>query len=114
MELFERRLAIFDATWQELSNLIQGSSIQITNPIFNNLFPQAEFLFGHDIRAYMQYISKKTGELWVITESSKANSNIIRSDDIQPRLEIMKWFYEQAANGCKDKFSEYLDFSKWR
>jgi hypothetical protein len=64
LDLFEKRYAIFVATWTEISQAIQTPEVRMTNPEFTNLLPKAQFLFGPEIREYMSEVSSKIGELW--------------------------------------------------
>lgn len=114
LDLFERRYKIFEATWSELSNAIQNESVQMSNSSFTNLFPSAEFLFGKEIRAYMEEISKKCTDLWTIQQKTRANQNIVPQDLINKQTDLLNWFVKQASEDCRGRFGPYLDFSKWR
>lgn len=114
LDLFERRYKIFETTWAELSSAVQNESVQISNPSFTNLFPSAEFLFGREIRAYMEEISKKCTNLWTIQQRTRANQNIVPQDLINEQTDLLNWFAKQASEGCCSRFGTYLNFSTWR
>ncbi|WP_152528785.1 hypothetical protein [Rhodoferax saidenbachensis] len=114
LDLFERRYKLFEATWHELSQAVQREHIAISNPEFTNLFPSAQFLFGMEIRDYMDEISKNCTKLWLIQERTRANQNIVPQELITAQTDLLKWFAKQAMEDCRARFGPYLDFSKWK
>lgn len=114
LDLFDRRYKIFEATWSELSNAVQNESAQMSNSSFTNLFPTAEFLFGKEIRAYMQEVSKNCTNLWMIQQKTRTNQNIVPQNLINDQTDLTNWFFKQASDDCRGRFGPYLDFSKWR
>ena len=114
LDLFDRRYAIFEATWTELSQSIQTQNVRITNPAFTNLLPKAQFLFGPEIRDYMLEVSNQIGQLWVIQQKVKANNNIIPQDMISKDQDLTKWLADHAMTECRARFAPYLDFRNWR
>lgn len=113
LDLFDKRYKIFEATWTELSQAIQRGPVGVSNPNFTNLLPQAQFLFGLEIRNYMSEIASKTTELWMIQKKIEANQNILPPDLSQRNTELMEWFSKHAIDECRARFGPYLDFSKW-
>lgn len=113
LDLFERRYAIFEATWGFLSAAITVGPAGVASPNFTNLIPQARFLFGDDIATYMDEASSKMSRLWLLHETLRMNSRGFTAKEITENVELGKWFSEQASTGCKAKFGKYLDFSKW-
>jgi hypothetical protein len=114
LDLFEKRYKIFEATWSELSLAIQKGPEGPSNPNFTNLFPQAQFLFGSEIREYMLEISINITKLWVIRQQTKASGNIMSTENTQTELELSSWFEVHAKDECRSRFGRYLDFSNWR
>lgn len=114
LDLFEKRYAVFEATWTELSQAMQVQEVRITNPNFTNLFPKAQFLFGPEIRDYMLEISNKISELWVVQRKTKANNQIVPPDLIGKDVEILTWMSDHAMTECRARFGPYLDFKNWR
>lgn len=115
LDLFDQRLAIFEATWSFLSKVVNGGELDLRDGgEFTNLLPKAQFLFGLEIREYMSEASSRRGDLWVIQEEWKADRSPKEQKQIDQRRELMNWFGEQASSGCRAKFSPYLDFSQWR
>lgn len=112
--LFEKRYAVFEATWGELSEIGQFDPKKVlhpSNPSFTKLFPQASFLFGPDIEKYLKDISSKRIKLSVICAKTKDSESIMSADETN---ELMSWFDEQAKNGVQQVFAPYLDFKSWK
>jgi len=114
LDLFEKRYAIFMETWTFLSAIVREGPGKTALPTFGNIIPQARFLFGSEIEAYMREASDKQTEFWFIDSRMRANNNVMRPEDIDRDTELMKWFSEQAAGGVQRVFAPYLDFEKWR
>ena len=114
LDLFERRYAIFEATWNELSSPVWAHEVPLTNPNFTNLFPKAQFLFGPEIRDYMLEVSNKIGELWVVQQKTKSNNHIVPPDLIDKEAELLTWISDHAMTECRARFGPYLDFKNWR
>jgi hypothetical protein len=62
LDLFDRRYAIFLATWRELSRVVTDGPPQQAFSEFQNHVPQARFLFGPEIEAYLQELMKNLTE----------------------------------------------------
>ena len=66
LDLFDKRYAIFLETWKILSEVVRtgtrGTNYGLGNP-FSNFIPQARFLFGRDIEAYLNETVSKWSEL---------------------------------------------------
>lgn len=113
LDLFEKRYEIFEATWSELSKALQTGPQGPSNPNFTNLFPQAQFLFGTEIREYMFEISSKMTKLWMMQQQTKASGNVMSAENTQRELELSVWFEVHAKDECRSRFGRYLDFSNW-
>ena len=114
LDLFDKRYKIFEATWGELSKFATTGIERPSNAEFTNLMPQAQFLFGSEIRDYMTEISKKGIEIWTIDQTTKASANVMKQEDTARYYEISNWLGQEAIDGCRAKFGKYLDFSAWR
>lgn len=114
LDLFERRFKIFHQTWVAVSdtaiNGIQDDEHQGMFAPLNNFGPEAAFLFGKDIEAYIDEI----GSNWFELRRIQKPSNPKAAQDAFREAELTNWFVEQGTKGVKAKFSPYLDFSNWR
>jgi len=117
LDLFERRLAIFQKTWEILSEaVVKGTREKnwgLATP-FNNFLPEAAFLFGPEISEYMNECSKNWTELNGLQAEKYADAGKDRQKNIERSTELTRWFLEQASAGCKTKFGVYLDFANWK
>lgn len=113
LDLFEKRFAIFDATWTELSRAIQDRWQEFATPQFTNLIPQAEFLFSPEISNYMREIASKLSENWLIAQKTKANHNVIPPEFIEKQAALSGWLANHASEECKRIFAPYMSFSVW-
>lgn len=113
LDLFEKRYAIFLATWGELSHVVQSDTSFQRSGDWDNLRPQAQFLFGNEIYKYMLAISHKEIQVSIIGTKTRTNGNIMPPEDSAKYLELMTWFSHEASEGCRTKFGRYLDFSSW-
>lgn len=109
LDLFQRRLEIFELTWGALSR----AHLHVRDPEkdlqFSNRRPEARFLFGVEVADYMSEIVKKQITLDMLLKISQRSG----ADD-QQILALTQWFGDHAQENCKRVFGAYLDFSKWR
>jgi hypothetical protein len=107
-DLLEKRYAIFEQTWNFLSMIVHEGPGATALPPFGNIIPQAGFLFGKEVEAYMREASEKQTELWFIESRMRANNNVMLPEDIDRDVELMAWFTGQASAGVKRIFAPYL------
>ena len=113
LDLFEKRYAIFEETWQFLSGIVRTGRPPSLFPDFNNKIPQADFLFGNAVSRYLEEIVKKNAQLYNINLRTEANRGIIAPGDITPQEDLLLWFHAQATGGAKNVFDPFLGFEKW-
>jgi hypothetical protein len=113
LDLFERRLEIFNATWAAASSVIQSNEPIYAPPSMTNLYPEASFLFRSDIETYMKELAGKMTQLAMIREQTKRNNDILPPDKISETCELEKWIGNAAMQGVRDAFSPYLSFGHW-
>jgi hypothetical protein len=115
LDLFERRYAIFEKVWMITSNTFRHGCratekmMNMATP-FNNFRPEAAFLFGREMEAYIDELARLWGALWA-HEGLKEEESVKNVDNA---VKIQEWFGEQASHGVKDRFSRYLDFANWK
>jgi hypothetical protein len=117
LDLFERRYAIFQQTWEILSEVVSHGTRErnygLATP-FNNFLPQARFLFGKKIAEYLDLASSNWTELQGLESEIQDVAGDDRKKNLARGRELMKWFFEQASKGCKQLFDEYLNFERWK
>jgi hypothetical protein len=114
LDLFEKRYAIFEKTWTHLSEAIQTGPGPTPFSTFDNIIPQAKFLFGPEVETYLKEISSKKSELWMIHSRTKASGDVMAPGDIQRHTKLMKWFCAEASTGAKEVFGPWLNFKNWK
>jgi hypothetical protein len=116
LDLFERRYAIFQKVWQICSLTFHHGTRQPTfkgvgfGTPFNNFRPEAAFLFGKGIQAYIDELAEKWGQYH--------GHEGMRDDDARKSVDLgvtlQDYFFAQADHGVKDQFSPFLNFDKWK
>ncbi|MEX8519503.1 MAG: hypothetical protein AB3X44_13415 [Leptothrix sp. (in: b-proteobacteria)] len=114
LDLFQRRYEIFERTWRHLSEAIQTSPGPTPFSDFDNFIPQAGFLFGAEVEAYLRNISSKRIELWAIHSKTKSSCDVMAAEDVERHTELMKWFYAEASEGIRRVFAPWLDLKDWK
>lgn len=113
LDLFEKRLPIFESTWSFLSgNVIKAPNLHAHE--FTNLIPKATFLFGADIKEYMEEVGHKNTEFWLLHTKTVSLYSEMSADESSKYLELHGWFINEANIGVKKVFGKYLDFSNWK
>lgn len=112
LDLFTRRLAIFTETWEAASNVVQTNDPMPPPPSMTNLLPEASFLLGAEIEAYMKELADKMIALAAIRRA-KGNNNPDSPNKIN-EIDLERWIINAAKEGIRNIFSPYLNFSKWR
>lgn len=113
LDLFERRYAVFEATWSYLSSPIRPGESAFSTQL-SNLIPQAAFLFGREMEAYLRLIVSNLVELRTIELKTSARQNIMAPEDIDRHTALTNWFLEEATKGARIRFGAFLDFEEWR
>ena len=115
LDLFERRYPIFQQTWEIMSEVTMRGTREknygLANP-FSNFMPQARFLFGKKVEAYLSDAVSKWAELHGY-EGEREDAHAAAQHAARVR-ELKNWFHEQASTGLRELFDPYLDFEKWR
>jgi hypothetical protein len=118
LDLFERRYAIFEKVWGITSeifkygpNLSRGNGLRLFGTPFNDIKPEASFLFGKEIDAYISELATKWSEYRAQVQ--------LNDDDPRKSAEreqaIQMYFLEQANDGhVKARFAPFLDLANWK
>ena len=121
LELFQRRLVLFERAWSLLSWATRMGTDNAYRTELNkqqaelqNLLPEALFLFGQDTYEYLRTVQGKIIEHEARMTAARANNDVMRPEHIDPDHAYALWVGEQALTGVRDKFAPYLDFSKWQ
>lgn len=112
LQLFERRMTVFDATMEFIALVLRDAQIKTYEPLFGLKAKTAEsqWLFGSEIPEYIDELFKRGNRLRTIC-ATRLPGNIMRPEDIPVDTEINAWFTEQVEkNLARNKFLKYMDF----
>jgi hypothetical protein len=116
LDLFERRYAIFHKVWEICSETfghgassVKFGELGLSTP-FTSFRPEAAFLFGKEIEAYIDELSKN----WAQLRALEALPLRVAATNVQPTPSLQEYFLEQANGGVKDRFAPFLDFANWK
>jgi hypothetical protein len=112
LEIFERRLNIFQVTEQFLLHTLDGTSHNGNE--FTALFAEASFLFESEIEAYMRLSMANCVAFMTLKSRHTGQNQIVRPENDARENELIEWLTSEYGGGCRLKFAPYLDFSEWR
>jgi hypothetical protein len=116
LDLFERRYAIFHKVWEITTDTFSGgprsSSFGHTglSTPFNNFRPEASFLFGKDIEAYIDELIRNWAQYRAVEGLNEEDAR----KNAESAMALQNYFYEQANGGVKERFAPFLDFANWK
>ena len=116
LDLFDKRYAIYQETWRILSEAATTVPLPkhgMYTP-FNNLIPQAAFLFGKPVENYLNEAVRQWAKLRALQTLTQGSVNAVQPADIAAHAELQTWFHQEASQGAKELFGRYLNFEKWR
>lgn len=111
LELFERRLKVFEATWSAASDASMTETPFLAPPSMTNLYPEASFLFGPEVEAYMKEVSKQITALAIIRQLTIQRAGHVPPEKISELAAVSTWLHAAASTEIRKIFSPYLDFS---
>lgn len=114
LDLFEKRLAIFDMTWSILS---MASTEKIIDPHdlapLANAIPEAAFLFGSHIEDYLDGIRNRITEQQIRLLKAHLEGPYA-SEELRAEITDSKQWFIEECSVVQRKFAPYLNFEKWR
>ncbi len=113
LDLFEKRLEIYNITNDFLLEILNPNLSYGDLNAFSNKVNKANFLFGVDIRGYLDIVQKSAAQIHAIHVRSKANHNLMLQQDIQAHTDLSQWALDQRLGGLSDAFEKYLSFDAW-
>lgn len=79
-----------------------------------NLYPDAFFLFGFAVEAYMQEVACHLDELGDTRVETRRLNGYVPPEFVTRQRYLMTWLGDAASNGVRDTFAGYLDFADTR
>lgn len=113
LDLFDRRYKIFQAVQELLDTFIlSGTFTRKDISIFVNNSTSAEFLYGKDVKEYVDEIWKKALRLIHLGEKLKnENLTVEKREEIGLEMEKLELWFSDQAKESKNLFKKYLHFS---
>ena len=116
LDLFERRMAVYRTVYDgfvRVPNVERGDYDDLEWDAVEGALKDGRFLFGTDIREYIEEMLNKWGQLGTIHRNKKADNGQISAEDRQRERVLTHWFLNEASNGIYDRFGKYLSFEEW-
>jgi len=114
LDLFERRLAIYQRLRHFLSIQYEGKADRQLDVEFLNGIHEAYFLFGAELGDYMHQMVEKTSELLnaqvELTETQKPEER----GPLVAKVRAQREFFGGELRDIRTRFGKYMDFAEWR
>ncbi len=115
LDLFERRLNVFEAVQDFLSAIVKAGKVDTARAVsFRSQASQAAFLFGEDITGYLDTLYKKAlalmrvgDELYPQDGSPGLPRGPEREEAAKKKTELLKWLGDQLTESEKI-FKQYI------
>jgi hypothetical protein len=113
-DMFDKRLKVYQALMDFIGFVINYPDMKIEEvKKFDVARSESVFLFGKDIREYLQSIRDQAAALTILNSQIQelaSNERIPeRTQSVNEKLEKIDWFYKQIEV-AQGKFSRYLTF----
>lgn len=103
LALFEKRMAVFNTTVTFIASVLQTTRPSLNDCIqFIRETRDHEFLFGADVRDFIDSVFKKATKLEMYNQMGAQNAS--------ERAETLNWF-DGKIKGAREIFLKYLDFT---
>jgi hypothetical protein len=119
LDLFQRRYQVYEKTIAIFNNAVQGKVGLVTeddesalNP-FQAFMGEALFLFGQEMKDYLELALKNWQEVWLISSDIRGYKNKARMDELLRLTELKGWFSDQL-NESTARFGRYMSVEKWQ
>jgi hypothetical protein len=105
LELFDKRLVIFNATVTLISRVVQAAKIEHFDVLTEFLYDtrQTKFLFGDEIVQYLDTVYNKAADLY--------GQNNAAPEQWTERTALIVWFANEL-HSAQGKFGKYLEFTR--
>jgi len=116
LDLFERRFGVFTKVWIATAETFNKGP---RHPMFGNyglgspyneLRPEAGFLFGKGIEAYIDELTMN----WARYRALEGLNEVEAAKYVEETQRLQNYFLKQGQTGVKDRFAPFLDFANWK
>jgi hypothetical protein len=114
LDLFEKRMVIFDHAWSIIGYAAAGKPYDFTKlGMFQNKLHEASFLFGKDIEDYLLNLrSKAIEEQQLLIRINKEGPYVDQAIRDQHK-DLTEWFLKESKE-IRTPFLPYMSFERWR
>jgi hypothetical protein len=109
LALFNKRFAVFNATNKFIRAVMGGKVDLDTILAFNVETAQDEFLFGKEIKDYLEGLRETTNGIYELKDKGRNQTGGLASEDRKELCEMEIRFKDQAG-ALREKFLKYFDF----
>ena len=114
LDLFERRMVIFECVWRIISLAALGKPYDYAKlGILQNKLHEASFLFGKDIEDYLLDLRSKAIEEQQILNKINADGVYAQQSLRDRHAELTNWFVKESKD-VQTPFMPYMSFEKWK
>lgn len=107
-EYFDRRIAVYEAIAAYISNILTSGAIKNNAETkFLRDTKNVFFLFGSDIRTFIDEIYKKSTDLYALQKMQHTLSGGGLAGNLNKQSEIKHWFREELCS-LQDRFKKHL------
>jgi hypothetical protein len=110
LDLFDRRLAIFNATWGRASAVLNTDKPMLAPPDMTNRYAEASFLFGPEVEEFMKQLATTMTSLAMAREHLKSPKMLydhdpeVKAENEKAKSDLMiheTWIREAATSGIR-------------
>lgn len=114
LDLFERRMAIFQNAWSVIGHAAIGKSYDFAKlGLLQNKLHEASFLFGRDIEEYLLRLRFKAIEEQQLLNKINSEGAYASQSDRDQHKRLNEWFLNESRE-IRTTFLPYMSFDKWR
>jgi hypothetical protein len=114
LDLFERRLAVYDSAITLIQSAVRDGNLQTDNVFtFVRDTRQAEFLFDQPVLAYIDALRSKSFRFRQLNEQLHEQRVPVgpeRTKIVNEESELLNWYLAQAQGEASKQFAPYLSF----
>jgi len=108
-EHFDRRIAVYETIKDYIGHVWTNGDIERdAEYIFLCNSGNVFFLFGSDIKVYVDEIFKKSSDLHALKKTESGLSGVGLENNLDKQDVIKSWFGEEVKNGLQERFKKHL------
>jgi hypothetical protein len=114
LDLFEKRMVIFEQAWNLICYAAQGKFYDISQVnMLTSKLHEAGFLFGNDIESYLVDLRSKAFEEQQLLAKIKEGGVHVDQAVRDRHMALKDWFAKESKE-MRTPFLPYMSFDKWK